>query len=336
VEPLLANVQSGSWQPLTRPLFLYLNRNALDRSDVSAFVEFYLGCAQTIARDQGFLPLADGVAGMVKKRLTARATGTTFRDDATDRTVTERLGIASGALPIVAQQPPEPTPTVIVAVPVTTAPPAPTVAQAKPATPAPVPAIAPVPVAAAPVAPPPSTSDLLRGVPAVDPSEAPTEPVRPATLRTDSVGGDPYISGLGQAGDSSLALARLSFDSTASVDDVERESRRLASDLAKLQAALPDRRLLEAAQLAGIDAWRESAARLIRLRGSDADTPALINAARVAIDEAMRDQMAAIQAAKTPGEVEATRARGVALRRFIVAVQRWRDDVTASNRPAPR
>ncbi|HFD16774.1 MAG TPA: PstS family phosphate ABC transporter substrate-binding protein, partial [Rhodospirillales bacterium] len=43
VEPSIENAKSGLYQPLSRPLFVYVNAEALDRPAVAAFMDMYLG-----------------------------------------------------------------------------------------------------------------------------------------------------------------------------------------------------------------------------------------------------------------------------------------------------
>ena len=57
VEPTPETVQSGEYAPLSRPLFIYLSKNAMERPEVKAFVEFYLTNAQQLVPDVGYVPL---------------------------------------------------------------------------------------------------------------------------------------------------------------------------------------------------------------------------------------------------------------------------------------
>ncbi len=58
VEPTPETVQSGEYSPLSRPLFIYLSRNAMERPEVKAFVEFYLTNAEQLVPDVGYVPLS--------------------------------------------------------------------------------------------------------------------------------------------------------------------------------------------------------------------------------------------------------------------------------------
>jgi phosphate transport system substrate-binding protein len=57
VAPSRETVQSGEYTPLSRPLFIYPSKAALERPEVAAFVEFYLDNAERIAEQTLFVPM---------------------------------------------------------------------------------------------------------------------------------------------------------------------------------------------------------------------------------------------------------------------------------------
>lgn len=57
VAPSFATVTDGSYQPLSRPLFIYVNAAAAQRPEVRKFIEFYLTQGPALAADAGFVPL---------------------------------------------------------------------------------------------------------------------------------------------------------------------------------------------------------------------------------------------------------------------------------------
>jgi phosphate transport system substrate-binding protein len=59
VAPSVDNAQSGAYTPLSRPLFMYVNRDALARPEVEAFLRFVLENEQEIAESSQFVPLTD-------------------------------------------------------------------------------------------------------------------------------------------------------------------------------------------------------------------------------------------------------------------------------------
>jgi phosphate transport system substrate-binding protein len=42
VEPSVENIEAGDYTPLSRPLFIYVNKASLDKPEVAAFVKFYM------------------------------------------------------------------------------------------------------------------------------------------------------------------------------------------------------------------------------------------------------------------------------------------------------
>jgi phosphate transport system substrate-binding protein len=59
VTPTPETIRDGSYTPLSRPLFIYVNRQALARPELRAFVSFYVDNAPALARDVGYVPLGD-------------------------------------------------------------------------------------------------------------------------------------------------------------------------------------------------------------------------------------------------------------------------------------
>ena len=57
VEPSPETVSNGSYAPLSRPLYIYVNSSSLDNPAVVDFVEFYLEEAPDLLKDVGYIPL---------------------------------------------------------------------------------------------------------------------------------------------------------------------------------------------------------------------------------------------------------------------------------------
>ena len=57
IEPNEATINDGSYSPLSRPLFIYVNVDALEREEVRAFVDFYLRNAADLAASVGYVGL---------------------------------------------------------------------------------------------------------------------------------------------------------------------------------------------------------------------------------------------------------------------------------------
>ena len=59
VLPSLESVKSGSYSPLSRPIFIYVSNKAVAQPEVIAFVEFYLKNAGQLVADVGYIPLPE-------------------------------------------------------------------------------------------------------------------------------------------------------------------------------------------------------------------------------------------------------------------------------------
>ena len=57
VEPSGANVENASYQPLSRPIFVYVKVKSLDKPEVKEFVEFYMKNAEKLVREVKYVPL---------------------------------------------------------------------------------------------------------------------------------------------------------------------------------------------------------------------------------------------------------------------------------------
>ena len=59
VAPTTETVQDGSYTPLSRPLFIYVKNESLQKPEVKTFVQYLLDNEQTIAENALFVPLTD-------------------------------------------------------------------------------------------------------------------------------------------------------------------------------------------------------------------------------------------------------------------------------------
>jgi len=57
VEPSMENVINGSYEPLSRPIFIYVSEKAWQRSEVKKFVEFYMKHGPKLAKEVKYVPL---------------------------------------------------------------------------------------------------------------------------------------------------------------------------------------------------------------------------------------------------------------------------------------
>jgi len=71
-------VQNGTYSPLSRPVFLYVNKAAAARPEVDAFVRFYLGQARRLVREVGYIALPEAVYRLAARRFATRLVGSIF------------------------------------------------------------------------------------------------------------------------------------------------------------------------------------------------------------------------------------------------------------------
>jgi len=78
VLPSNETVINGTYQPLSRPLFIYVKRTSADRPEVQAFVKFYLENAARLSAAVGYVPLPAEVYPLAMQRFEKRIVGTLF------------------------------------------------------------------------------------------------------------------------------------------------------------------------------------------------------------------------------------------------------------------
>jgi phosphate transport system substrate-binding protein len=78
VLPSPQTILDGSYQPLSRPVFIYVSTRAAARPEVQAFVRFYLTEAKTLVEQVGYVPLPDQVYTLALERFEQGRTGSVF------------------------------------------------------------------------------------------------------------------------------------------------------------------------------------------------------------------------------------------------------------------
>ena len=78
VHPTPENVIKGSYKPLSRPLFIYIRKQAAERSEVRAFAEYYLSNAAGLLKEVGYVELPTNAYVIAKRRFDTRTIGTMF------------------------------------------------------------------------------------------------------------------------------------------------------------------------------------------------------------------------------------------------------------------
>jgi len=78
VSPSLETVMDGTYQPLARPIFIYVSDKAMQRPEVNEFIQFYLKSAPALVKEVGYVPLAKQHYDMALRNFTTKKLGTGF------------------------------------------------------------------------------------------------------------------------------------------------------------------------------------------------------------------------------------------------------------------
>jgi len=85
VTPTHETVETGTYAPFSRPLFIYVNKNSASRPEVKAFVEFYIKESNRLSNDVGYVGLPQDIVRRAMKNFAAGKTGTQFLDAAGEK-----------------------------------------------------------------------------------------------------------------------------------------------------------------------------------------------------------------------------------------------------------
>ena len=69
VQPNEITVRDGTYAPLSRPLYLYVRRSAMERPEVADFVRFYLDNVTSLAQEVGYVSISDEAAAKNEQAL---------------------------------------------------------------------------------------------------------------------------------------------------------------------------------------------------------------------------------------------------------------------------
>ena len=78
VEPSLETVMAGTYQPLARPIFIYVAEKSLAKPEVKEFVNFYLKNAPKLVKEVGYVPLSQAHYDQATKNFNGKKLGTGF------------------------------------------------------------------------------------------------------------------------------------------------------------------------------------------------------------------------------------------------------------------
>jgi phosphate transport system substrate-binding protein len=78
VLPSVESVENGSYQPLSRPIFIYVNIKSAEKPEVKGFVEFYMKNALLTVKEVKFFPLPPRAYTTMLEHFNKKRVGTVF------------------------------------------------------------------------------------------------------------------------------------------------------------------------------------------------------------------------------------------------------------------
>lgn len=78
VLPSAETVENGSYQPLSRPIFIYVNIKSAEKAEIKEFVEFYMKNALLLVKEAEFFPLPPRAYTTMLEHFNKKRVGTVF------------------------------------------------------------------------------------------------------------------------------------------------------------------------------------------------------------------------------------------------------------------
>lgn len=79
IEPTETTINDGTYQPLSRPLFIYINKKSIDKPEVMAFVKYALGAeGQELVKSSGYVTLPTEAYALIQARAEKMTVGSAF------------------------------------------------------------------------------------------------------------------------------------------------------------------------------------------------------------------------------------------------------------------
>jgi phosphate transport system substrate-binding protein len=89
VSPSSENVENGTYTPLSRPIFIYVRKDSLERPEVASFVNFYLSNADSLVSEVGYVTLGTENYASYQALLDNQLVGTVYQADNDSYSVSE-------------------------------------------------------------------------------------------------------------------------------------------------------------------------------------------------------------------------------------------------------
>ena len=78
IKPSRESVEKGEYQPLARPLFIYVKKQSAERPEIQKFIAFYLEKGPHLVDEVGYIALPADAYKLAKKRFDGKVTGSLF------------------------------------------------------------------------------------------------------------------------------------------------------------------------------------------------------------------------------------------------------------------
>ncbi len=82
IAPSPETVENGTYSPMSRPIFIYVNAKSLEKPEVAEFVEFYLANAAALTKEVKYVALPSKAYQTASAHVKARKLGTVFGGEA--------------------------------------------------------------------------------------------------------------------------------------------------------------------------------------------------------------------------------------------------------------
>lgn len=76
--PTKETINNGTYAPLSRPIFIYVNKASLEKPQVSSFINYYISNAGRLAEEVGYIALPLNVYKAALKRVESRTVGSSY------------------------------------------------------------------------------------------------------------------------------------------------------------------------------------------------------------------------------------------------------------------
>ena len=91
ISPTPKTINEGTYAPLSRPIYIYINASTLDKNQVADFVSFYLDSAGQLAEEVGYISLPQESYQLARARVETRTAGSSYHGEKPLPKLTETL-----------------------------------------------------------------------------------------------------------------------------------------------------------------------------------------------------------------------------------------------------